>query len=180
MFTIKDGKGSGNKVEVNSDNELVVTSIKKRPIEYATAKGDAYCWYTSDYSFSSNDTVMLVKNLDSDILYMDRIVLSCTTTTSFTIHIPGGIDKLSGSTTTDTNLQAGNTKSAKALGYYSETNNWQSGSLMHVKVRANETVTVDMGGLSIMSGNGIGVDVNDDLSGGGYTASCSVFGYYLK
>ena len=39
MPTIKDGKGTGKKAEVNNDNELMIVPTKKMGIEYATGTG---------------------------------------------------------------------------------------------------------------------------------------------
>ena len=70
-FVIEDGKGKGNKAEVNEAQELVVRSIVETELEHASISGKAYSWDSLELDIDAGDTMLFVKNLGSTPLILD-------------------------------------------------------------------------------------------------------------
>ena len=75
-FMIEDGRGRGNKAEVNAEQELVVRAIAEPEIEHASGVlGSAYVWNAPIRDVVAGETFLFVKNLSVIPLILDRLVI---------------------------------------------------------------------------------------------------------
>ena len=146
---IEDGKGSGRKAEVNSENELVTRSIIEKEIEHASINGDAYSWDSTEKDIDAGDTMLFIQNLGSTPLILDRATINGSNVVcTWTIHIgslsttPSGT--LIGSVNSNRKFQS---DAADAIAYADETALADGDIVDRVKTPIANTVVVDLTGL---------------------------------
>ena len=174
MLTIKDGKGSGNKVEVNSDNELVVRSLSTTPLEYASAKGNAYVWSMSDEALTQFNTAIAVINYSNELLYFDKAVIYSDTSFEVTVRIENG--NTATNEITAVNLQGGSSNTISGVkGHYNQGTTSFSNNLYDVHIPSFTPVEINLRGICGKNGNGVGIYC-DTAS---VTMTASIFAYKL-
>ena len=158
MLTIKDGKGNGHKARVNSDNELVITSLSRTPLEVASKKGNAYFWNTDEFTATTGgETVLLVRNNKAEPLYLSHMTLSASSGAgSFTIHKASVFTNLSGNSITGyQTIVSTNSTSTGIEAFYDETTNSQGNVITNIELAQGETIVVNLRGLSITKGESL-------------------------
>jgi hypothetical protein len=76
-MVIEDGKGRGNKAEVNEEQELVVRAITEEEIEHASGiLGSAFAWDSTELNIDAGDTMLFVKNTGDVPLILDRLSIN--------------------------------------------------------------------------------------------------------
>ena len=87
-FQIEDGKGSGNRAEVNAEKQLVVSAVTASELEHESEDGQSYNWSSKKVNIDSGDTVLLLKNTSDNHLHIDSIIISGDATSEYTVHLP--------------------------------------------------------------------------------------------
>lgn len=88
MTQIEDGKGRGNKAEVNAEQELVTRAIQESELEHASVAGAAYSWYSGARDIDTGDTMLFVRNDGDTLLILDRLdVIGSNVACTWTIHL---------------------------------------------------------------------------------------------
>lgn len=127
-FILEDGKGTGNKAQVNSENQLVVQAIIESSLEHESeVNSEAYSWSSDSVNPAIDDTVLLLKNTSSTNLHIEYLIISGDTTSEYTIHLPTTeVTPTGGTTVTGVNLNTGGKSNvAEATATSLETNNSQ-------------------------------------------------------
>jgi len=72
---IADGR-SGKTAEVNDQNQLVTRAIAEPELEHASAEGNAWTWDSTELDLVAGETFLFVKNTDTRVLVLDRLVVN--------------------------------------------------------------------------------------------------------
>jgi len=177
-FQIEDGKGSGRRVAIDSNNRIETAAIVESQIsEESGSGGRAYAWVSVTYSYAANDTVLLVKNLSSvDDLVIERINLTTDTTTICHVHlvecpIPTGTD------VTGVNLNRSSANVANANAKSNETTNVRSisGIIDTISLEANRDHRLGFSGSVILGTNDC---IAVDFVTAGTAGTVTLTGYY--
>jgi len=173
---IEDGKGQGAKAQVNSENQLAVSSVTQSELEHESeTNGTAYVWASDSVNPTTDDTVLLLKNTSDTSLHLEHVTISGTTDSEYTIHLPTTeVTPTGGTLVTGTNMNTASSKVADAIARSLETNNSQGNVLYAVNLLAVTTYTVDLKGIILGKNKSIGVDVVADTA----LSSVSIVGHY--
>lgn len=68
--------GTGKLIQATDDGELIVRAIVEQEIEHASSKGNAFSFHVTSAAISTTDTVLFVRNDDSEVLVLDRCTLN--------------------------------------------------------------------------------------------------------
>jgi len=166
---IEDGKGTGNRAEVNEEKQLVVSAITETSLEHESEEnGSGYVWSSSNVTVDATDTVLLLKNTSDTPLHIECVKVSGTVaTTQVTVHLPttevtvtaGG----GGAVVTGTNLNTSSSNVADASAASDETNNSQGNIIAEVFLSGDSTENIETPGLILGKNKSIGVDTSNTL-----------------
>jgi len=175
---IEDGKGSGSRCRVDSDNRIRAYSVVEPEIAYASEEnGEAYAWTSVTYDYGAADTILLVKNTStSKKLIIDSIVMTSDTATIAHIHVPACTTP-TGTAVTGVNLNTSSNNVAEATAKTDETTNAIGvvGIVATVVLEADKTFTHDTRGTIVLGTNKcVAVDYVTD----GTAATVTITGYY--
>jgi len=177
MSQIEDGKGSGNRAQVNKENQLVVAAVVSSELEHESEEnGQAYAWTSGDINIDATDTVLLIKNTSDTPLHIESLqVGGGTNTTSVVIHLPTTeVTPTGGTAVTGTNLNTASSNVADANARSDETDNTQGNKLYTVYLEADANVFVQTPGLILAKNKAIGVDVVNTTQ----QISATIVGHY--
>lgn len=172
---IEDGKGTGNKAEVNTNHHLKVIAVGTNELQHTTEEGDAYIWCFTGYDYDAADTIMYVQNDDPNYqLTVDQVQLYCDTASKVQIHCPTKPTTPAGTAITCYNLNRTSGNTALATAYQDETGNTQGTIFINVYIAANGVIDIlsDPGEVVILGYHDcIGVDI--------VTAGTMAYGYII-
>lgn len=176
MTIIDDGKGTGNKAQVNSENQLVVAAVTQKEIEHESEEnGAAYNWSTDLVNIDANDTVLLVKNTSDTPLHVECVKVSNGSTASeFTVHLPTTEVTVTGVTVTGTNLNTASSNVADASAASDETNNTQGNVLLTQWLAVDKGFTFETPGLILGKNKSLAIDVVEATT----EVACTIIGHY--
>ena len=168
MAQIEDGKGSGNRAQVNKENQLIVAAIVEKAIEHESEEnGQAYNWSTDIVDAAAADaTILLLKNTSDTPLHIENIKISNGLTPSeYTIHIPTSeVTVGGGATITGTNLNTTSSNVADASAQSNETGNVQGNVIGTVFLAIDRDAVFETPGLILGKNISVGVDVVADAT----------------
>ena len=162
MAQIEDGKGTGNRAQVNKENQLAVSAVVVTELEDESEEnGQAYNWSSDIISINGGDTVLLVKNTSDTDLHIEYVeVANGATASEYTLHLPTAEVTLSGgSVVTGTNLNTGSSNVADALSRSDEEGNAQGNVIGTVWLAIDRNHKWPTPGLILGKNKSIGVDV---------------------
>ena len=176
-FVIEDGKGSGNKAQVNAENQLVVAAIIAREIEHESQEnGVAYNWSSDLVNIDANDTVLLVKNTSDAALHIECVkIANGSTASEFTVHLPTTEVTVTGVTVTGTNLNTSSSNVANATSASDETNNSQGNVLETIFLAVDSNNSFETPGLILGKNKSVAVDVVEATT----EVAVSIIGHYV-
>jgi len=160
--TIKDGKGRGFEAEVNKEQQLVVAAVTETSLEHESEENSqAFSWSSDSVNPAIDDTVLLLKNTSDTNLHIEYAIISGSTTSEYTIHLPTTeVTPTGGTTVTGTNLNTGGkTEVADAIATSLETNNSQGNVIGSPFILADTTYLFPLPGVILGKNKSIGVDV---------------------
>jgi len=178
-FVIKDGRGTGNTVQVDSKNRLRTHAVVQSELESASEEGDAYSWTTEVEDYSAGDTILLIKNTSSDqSLHIEKVFISASTNTAVVFHSPN-VTTPAGNVVTGVNLNRTSAKSADADARGKETSNAQLNVIWTGFAEDNEFEEVNMQGAVILGQNqSFAVDFSSRDANGNARSVITVFGHF--
>jgi len=175
---LEDGKGTGNRAEVNKENQLVVSAITVSELEHESEEnGQGYNWTTDIVDPAAGAaTVLLLKNTSDTPLHIETVLIANGSTVSeYTIHLPTSeVTLTGGATVTGTNLNTASSNVADASAQSNETNNVQGNVIYDVFLLVDTTIEIDTPGLILGKNKSIGVDVVTDVS----ESSVTIVGHF--
>lgn len=176
MTQITDGKGSGSRAEVNTENQLVVSAVVATELEHESEEnGQSYVWATDAVNPGTGGaTVLLLKNTSDTPLHIASVTISGSTTSEYTIHVPTTEVTVTGNTVTGVNLNTASSNVAEASAADSETNNNQGNVLHSVFILASTAITINLDGLILGKNISLAVDAVADTT----LSSVSITGHY--
>lgn len=157
----EDGKGSGFKAGVNSENRGLVHAVSVGELRHVAGEfARSYIWASGTYNYDAADTILLVKNIGVPLLHVDGVWLSVDTDTRVVIHLPTAEVTVAGVTVTGVNLNTSSGNVAEASAAQDETGNTQGGVIWSGEIHAAQApVFIPFGGAVILAKNkSIGVD----------------------
>jgi len=184
---ILDGRGSGYKAGVDTDNRLLTNSVSVSAIHQASLNGDAYAWNAISANIDTTDCMILVSNTSSS---QNLIIDHCFVQGD----IAGQIDfklcdttglTLAGTAITGVPLNRTKSKVAPASAWADETASPATTVFFtfyqHLNVNAQTTTApmtrIDFDGAIILGKNqAFGIDTILEPAAG---FEATVFGYYL-
>jgi|TARA_Y100000310_G_scaffold261629_1_gene271056 hypothetical protein len=111
---------SGNPVESNAAGELFV--VTESPLTKASRLGKAYSWDSGTRDIDANDTILFVKNLNDDPLFLDRIIINGSNAIcEYDLGVGSTTTTPSGTAAAESNLSPKNTGAADVTALYDET-----------------------------------------------------------
>jgi len=161
MSQIEDGKGTGNRAQVNKENQLVVKATIQSELEHESEEsGSAYNWSSDLVNIDANDTVLLVKNTSDTALHIESIqVANGSTASEFTIHLPTTEVTVTGTTVTGTNLNTASSNVADVSAASDETNNTQGNVIKTIWLAVDRHYEGRLDGLILGKNKSLAVDV---------------------
>lgn len=179
---IEDGKGSGLKCEVNSDNRLSVTAVSEPKIAHNSSNhSSSYSWTAVSADIDTGDTALLVYNTSTtEKLHITKIYMWADTAVQFKIHCPA-YATFTGTLVTANNLDRSSGKAASALAYADETGGVFAAANVVLTVRNNEVGSDQFGEWADFEGAlvlGYHDAVGVDLIGETGAFECTIFGYF--
>lgn len=176
MAIIEDGKGTGNKVQVTGENQLVVSAVTASEFEHESEEnGTAYNWSTDTVNLTGNDTVLLIKNTSDTLLHIECVkIANGSVASEYTVHLPTTEVTVTGVTVTGTNLNTGSSNVAEASAASNETNNTQ-GNIVETKYLAvDANADISFVGLILAKNKSLAVDVVEDTA----ESAITITGHY--
>lgn len=162
MAQIEDGKGTGNRAQVNDENQLVVRAVTESGVEHESeVNGIAYNWSSDIVSIDAADTVLLVKNTSDTHLHIEYVeIANGATASEYTLHLPTVEVTLSGgSVVTGTNLNTASSNVADALSRSDEEGNTQGNVIGTVWLAIDRNYRFLTPGLILGKNKSIGIDI---------------------
>jgi len=161
---LEDGKGSGSKAEINTENQLVVAAVTQSELEHESEENsEAYNWSTDLVDAAAADaTILLLKNTSDTPLHIESIAIANgALATEYTIHLPTAEVTVAGGTVvTGTNLNTGGvSKVADASAQSNETGNVQGNVIGTVWLAVDRHHQIFTPGLILGKNKSLGVDV---------------------
>lgn len=177
---IEDGKGKGYSWSISSDNRgQVNANIDNRIYYFSRDLGNAYSWSNISYDYDAGDTILLVRNDDTDYgLVITKIYINGSTATEVVIHSPTTTFTPTGTAVTGINLNRTSGKLALATAKADETGNTQGYVIWRGYITANaQPLELDLYDAIILGyANSIGVDFVTD----GTAARVTIIGFFDK
>ena len=179
MSLIEDGKGSGFKAQVNTENQLVVSAITASEIEHESEEnGAGYNWNSLKLDLAVGETYLLVKNTSETALHIECIkIANGASATEFTVHLPTtDVTVAGGAVVTGTNLNTTSSNVADADSRSNESGNAiaTSNLLTTVFLAINAFATIETPGLILGKNKSIAVDAITEPG----TAQVNIVGHY--
>ncbi len=177
MAQIEDGKGTGNRAAVNSENQLIIKAISESELEYESEiNGLAYSWASDLVDVAAGaDTVLLVKNLsDKPLHILSVLIANGALASEYTIHLPTTEVTPTGTAIVGTNLNTASSNVADALAKSLETNNTQGSVIGTVWLAVDRNIRIPMEGVILGKNKSIGVDVVADTA----ESAVTIIGHY--
>jgi len=181
-MVIEDGKGSGIKAEVSSDNRLKVNSASEKQIANISKTNErSFSWTAVAADIDTGDTALLVANTSTSMdLHITKIYMWADTAIQFKIHCPA-YPTLAGTVVTGNNLNRNSNLIAEASAYADETGNTFAAGNVVLTMRNNEVGTDQFGCETDFEGAlvlGYHNSVAVDLIGETGAFECTIFGYF--
>ena len=176
MTQIEDGKGSGNRAEVNAEQQLVVRAITLSEIEHESEDhGLSYTWTSGNRDIDAADTLLLLKNTSDTELHIDSVILSSgNAATRYTIHLPTTEVTVTGTTITGINLNTASSNVADASAAADEENNSQGDIIADISLLTTTSFIVPLLGLILGKNKSLGIDQVTESTAGNAT----IIGHY--
>jgi len=175
MAVIEDG-GTGITAKVNAEQQLAVAAATSTEFQqHSEEDGSSFIWCSDAVNPAVDDTVLLVKNTSAESLHIVKIVISGSTTSEYTVHLPTVEVTPTGGTVTGVKLNTGKVGAAEASAKSLETNNAQGDVIDSIFVLASTPYTLHYeGAILLAKDKSIGVDVVANA-----VLSCvSIYGFY--
>ena len=178
MSIIEDGKGTGNKAQVNKEFQLVVAAVVSSELEHESEEnGAGYNWNSKKLDLAIGETILLVKNTSDTPLHIECVKISNgASAAEFTIHLPTTDVTVNGTVVTGTNLNTGSPNVADTSAASNETGNSISTSneLFSQFLPINAERNTETPGLILGKNKSIAVDAITEPG----TAAVSIIGHY--
>ncbi|MCH8748171.1 hypothetical protein IH781_00315 [Patescibacteria group bacterium] len=170
-FLIEDGKGRGFKAEVNASNELVVRAIQEAEIEHASDDGEAYAWHAPIRDIDTGDTFLFVKNLSSEPLHLNRLVIAGSNVIcQWNIGIGSATTTPAGTSVVGVNMnQQFSTKLADAVAFTDETAVADATVMFNVWTPITNTVDFSLNGIILGQNHYIQINQETESTSGSLT-----------
>jgi hypothetical protein len=179
---IEDGKGTGRKAEVNSENMLVTRSVTESHLSHvADDEGIAYIITVDDVGPVAGEYTLYIKNTNSS----DVFVVDCMTLNNVDADVVWKIHQVTGTaagasvlTPINTNLSSGNTADMTVRGGAGGVTGLTSVNVLNTTFggSANSNVCIDLRG-AIILGHQNAIAVEYDAGTGG-AVSITLLGHY--
>jgi len=176
MTQIEDGKGTGRRAQVNTENQLVTMSITQSELEHESEEnGAGYNWSSDRVAIDANDTVLLVKNTSDTPLHVECVkIANGSVASEFTVHLPTTEVTVTGATVTGTNLNTASSNVADASAASDETNNTQGNVVSTLFLAVDSNRSVETPGLILGKNKSVGVDVVENST----ESAVSIIGHF--
>lgn len=174
---IEDGKGTGNRAEVNKENQLIIKAISESELEYESeVNGLAYVWASDIVDVAgAGGTVLLIKNLsDSPLHILSVLIANGAAASEYTIHLPTTEVTPTGAALVGTNLNTASSNVADALAKIKETDNTQGNVIGTVWLAIDRNIMIPLAGTILGKNKSIAVDVVVDTT----ESAVTIVGHY--
>ena len=176
MVQIEDGKGTGNRVQVNKENQLVVNAVTQSELEHESEEnGQSYNWSSDVVDVAASGTLLLVKNTSDSHLHIKSIdIANGALASQYITHLPTIEVTPAGTTITATNLNTASSNVADADAKSNETNNSLGNVLDVVFLAVDTNHTIDTDGLILAKNKSIAIDVTENT----VESAVTIIGHY--
>ena len=177
MAQIEDGKGTGNRAEVNKENQLIIKAISESELEYESeVNGLSYTWASDIVDVAAGGgTVLLIKNLsDSPLHILSVIIANGAVASEYTIHLPTTEVTPTGVALVGTNMNTASSNVADALAKTKETDNTQGNVIGTVWLAVDRNISLSLEGVILGKNKSIAVDVVEDTA----ESAVTIIGHY--
>jgi len=176
MAIIEDGRGTGSKAQVNSENQLVVSAVTASEIEHESEEnGAGYNWSTNSLDLAINETLLLLKNTSDTPLHIECVKISNgASATQFRIHLPTSEVTVTGVTITGTNLNTSSSNVADASAASNESNNSLGNTVRTLFLAINGEKSENTPGLILGKNKSVAIDCISEPG----TAAATIIGHY--
>ncbi len=172
--TIKDGGGANPDARTTKDGKLETQAVSITEFEHESEEsGNSYSWCSDSINIDANDTVLLLKNTGSESLHMDRVVISASTDSEFTVHLPTVEVSPTGTTVSAVKLNTGKVGAPEVDARSDETNNAQGDVIESFFTLASKRLTIDLTGIILAKNKSIAIDQVADTA----LASATFYGH---
>lgn len=185
---ILDGKGTGNKARVASDNRLQVRSISEPEIIHNGELGNAYNFNTGNISLGADATLIYFKNNANDNFILESIILAIDSGITYTtfpyitaVRNPTGGDLITDATaiSMNQNRNFGSSKTATVDVYKGKASGTLTGgdniALFQVSQTGRSVYPVNF---ILPKGSSIGITLDLNASSGSANIYCALVGYF--
>ena len=173
--TIKDGGGANPDVKTTKDGKMCTQAVSVSEFEHESGEeGTAFSWCSDSVNIDANDTVLLLKNTNSEGLHMVKCVISTSTDSEFTIHLPTTEVTPTGVTVSAVKLNTGKVGAPEVTARSDETNNSQGDVLESFFTLASTRHVIDLTGIILAKNKSIAIDQVADTA----LASCTFYGHF--
>ena len=175
---IEDGTGQGYIAKVDDNNHLNTHSVTENECHFISdEKGYTFSWSNVSYDYDAGDTILLVRNDDTDRhLHICYIDISGDTNTEVVIHCPDNITP-AGTTVTAVNLNRMSGNTANATAKADENTNSQGNIIWRGRILANTVKRVTFDACVIL---GYHDSIAIDFVTNGGAADVDIIGYFDK
>ena len=186
---IEDGKGSGVKAQVDSNNRLLTSAVTLTQQIDSNTEGDAYNINTGNLTFSAAGTFLYVKNNEDRDLMIETIIVGLGTGTfsdSAEINIvrnPTGGDLISDATAVADfeNRNFGSNRTLSADAYSGKSSGTLTGGDNFALIYATgSSRAVIPTYILLPKGTSIGITFDPKLSSGNVKAYCATIAYLVE
>jgi hypothetical protein len=175
---IEDGKGSGIRAGITSQNRLEVQSESNTQIHFSSLlDGLAFSWHSEDDDAAAGDFIMYIKNTSTTkLLVIDDIVCGTENASTLKLHRVTGTASGSSITGSNLNFQSGNTADATAIGSGAVSGLTSSSIIETIRLSANSTEKFTVRDALILgTGDAIAIEYDTGTTGDG---EITVIGYF--
>lgn len=168
---VEDGKGTGVKQHVNSQNQAVVRAITETLFEQESFEnGNSYNWSSGIIDIDITDTVLLIKNTSDNALHIESIsIWNGSVASQYTVHLPTTEVTVTGTTVTGTNLNTSSGNVADTSAASDETNNSQGNIIFDPMIAVDTNIMINTVGLILGKNKSMAVDVVAETTESGVT-----------
>lgn len=172
---IKDGRGTGESLKVDTDGALLSSSITQTRREHVSeVRGNTFIWNTGPVDLGAGDTVLLVKNNSDEVLHINSIIISSDTMSQWRIFFPTSEVTVTGTTVVGLNMNTASSKIALASAASNETNNSGGDIVCNLFLSANTVAASDLRGIILGKNVSIAIDQIANTT----TASVAIIGFF--
>ena len=180
---IEDGKGTGYKARIDSDNRVHAHSVSATEELEAVKTGDAYNINTGPITFSAAGTLLYIKNNEDNDLVLDSLAFGAGSGTTsdigeLTLELnPTGGDLISDATAVDMNVNrnVGSSKTLTALVYKGKSGGTSTGAtdaaLFYHGTSSRLFASVNF---IVPKGSSVAITYDPKLSSGTIKAYCAI------